>query len=385
MTDLESNIQAYRTMAEVLIGFRKIVQRGLRRVAGESWHLEACPPGVYERLVERKESELAIERLASEDDDLMGFTTFDDLAEMVEYNDELAKLLRNLAPSREVLCARLSELEALRTKLARGQILGEEELTMLTNYNNNLHQTLAGARKRAKGAAENAVVASPRQKLKPPEPEQREEPVTEPASRPDAPATAHPADAAVAVDKDESQPDEEPVELVTEVVQIDEIAEDRGALVPGSDEASVAEPLEEVAAVESDERAAEPARSDAPAVRLQPDPLVSNMESALAHGEESDVLRLLRREIISAAEAVYRVDGDILTGGWKLVRMTGWFDDRKADLGLEPLEEFYRLIEEFRISLAEGVDADELETFLADRDFSKLLLTLREVFLRNGV
>ena len=116
MRDWEPNIQAYRTIAEVLISFRKIMLRGLQRQSGSEWYRDGCPPEVYSRLVDRKETELAIERSSLEYQDLMSFATFGDMAEIVDSNDELARLLKNMAPTRQVLCGRLSELESLRCK-----------------------------------------------------------------------------------------------------------------------------------------------------------------------------------------------------------------------------------------------------------------------------
>ena len=153
MTDSEINVQAYRTMAEVLISYRKIFLRGLRKVSGESWYLDACPPGVYERLVDRKENELAFERLSVEYEDLMSFSTFEDLAEIIDYNEDLARLLRNLAASKDELCERLHELEWLRIKLAMACDLDDQEILALTARREELQQILAGARGRAQRRA----------------------------------------------------------------------------------------------------------------------------------------------------------------------------------------------------------------------------------------
>ena len=44
-----------------------------------------------------------------------------------------------------------------------------------------------------------------------------------------------------------------------------------------------------------------------------------------------------------------------------------------------------RLVEEYRVGRTDGLDQDELRSMLSSRKFSRLLLTLREMFLRNGV
>jgi hypothetical protein len=425
MIDVESNIQAYRTMAEVLISFRKIMLRGLRKVSGETWYLDACPPGVYERLVERKETELAIERLSVEYEDLMSFATFGDLAEIVEFNDDLARLLRTLAPSKEVLCARLSELESLRSKLSMARALSEEEISILTNYSNDLQEILAGARKKAKksGPVVEEEIAPPAPvavedepglgpeplgkpvpvlPVKPPSdhpPPTEEvatvEPVAEPVE-PVAPPEAEVVEAApepAAVEAETTlapsetdvgaeAPDEEAeTEPSTEDVEVESAAEE--AQVAVADTAEVeAEEVGDERVLEELVDEEEPIPS-VPLITVDPAKLAADMEQVLEEGDDREALRLLRREIIAVAEAVYRLDEEIVTKGWQVVQDAGWFDERKSDLGLEPLEEFHGVVEDFRSSQSQGASEEELRSFLADRDFSKLLLALREVFLRN--
>jgi hypothetical protein len=379
MTDLESNIQAYRTMAEVLVNLRKIIVRGLQRVAGETWYLDGCPPAVYERLVERKETELAIQRLSSEYEDLISFATFADLAEIVEFNEDLARLLRNLAPSTELLCARLIELEALRCKLSQGRDLSVEEITVITNYSTNLVATLAGARRRTAPAREAvAPSAGP--------------PVSEEAEAPSA---------------EEVQPDDESVEELRirdeSTVAVPIVAEEnaREEPAPGVEEepgpslvAKAEEDRrdlaveEEVSAAEAATQEQEPDEEPAPPImtaHAEFEAIADDIENALADGEARDVLRVLRREVIAVAEAVYRLDDEIVPPGWQRIRTNGWFNERSEEFGLEPLAEFHGLVEEYQVGRAEGLDQDQLRGMLSSRKFSRLLLTLREMFLRNGV
>jgi hypothetical protein len=93
----------------------------------------------------------------------------------------------------------------------------------------------------------------------------------------------------------------------------------------------------------------------------------------------------LRREVIAVAEAVYRLDEDIQPPGWRRVYDNGWFGAHKEEFGLEPLAEFHGLVEEYQVGRAEGLDHDDLRGMLSSRRFSRLLLTLREMFLGNGV
>jgi hypothetical protein len=399
MTDLESNIQAYRTMAEVLINLRKIIVRGLEKVAGETWYRDGCPPGLYQRLVERKESELAIQRFSTEYEDLISFATFEDLAEIVESNRDLARLLRNLAPSTELLCARLLELEALRAKLAQGRELNVEEITVITNYSTNLVATLAGARRRmipsreaaapATGPAPTEVAESPPETVAVPDDEEADELTirAESGERLAAAAVAPDGGAEGAVDGAVSAGGREPRSEKPAPVIVVQSEPPTAAVLENREALDVVQPAAVVESTVAEDGQQAPDESGAPATAplTEFDAIATEMEKALAEGDERDVLRVLRREVIAVAEAVYRLDEGVQPPGWELVLKNGWFEAHKEQFGLVPLAEFHGLVEEYQVGQAEGLDPDELRGMLSSRRFSRLLLTLREMFLRNAV
>jgi len=113
--------------------------------------------------------------------------------------------------------------------------------------------------------------------------------------------------------------------------------------------------------------------------------LAEEVSEALEEDDAKAVLRLLRREIIAVSESVYRLDDQIETVAWDRVTAGEWFQRHESELELAPIGAFYELIDEFKTSRARGDDRKVLRSFLSDRGFSKLLLTLREVFLRNGI
>ncbi len=378
VTDLENNVQAYRTMAEMLLGLRKIVLHGLRKQCGDRWPTEGCPAKVYERLVQRKETEQAIERLSEEDEDLMSFATFADLAETIEGNEHLAALLHNLAPSAEVLCARLIDLEALRGKLARGILLNPEELDLLFRYSGHLRDTLAGAR-RKRGRGERTA---PRADAAP----AREAGGTDevPGPRPrtaPAPAVGAASDRAPArpVSADEGEPKRRRKPAPACQVQ------PPPDLAPGPDEEPADAPPGEAA--EPPASAAEPQPSGKGAVPspFDPDALAEDVQKAMVDEDDPGVLRLLRREIIAAAEAMYRGEREIAVRGWQEVVRDGWLGRRRSDLALDPLEEFHRLLEQYEERCRSAGGGDAVRTFLGERQFPKLLLSLRETFRANGL
>ena len=115
MTARDLNIDAYQIMAEIQVNLRRIVHRGLEKVSGKTWYLDGCPSGLFERLVERKENEIATDRFDDEYQELITFATLEDLAEIIDFNNDLAKLLTAIAPKKTTIADRLREIEVLRT------------------------------------------------------------------------------------------------------------------------------------------------------------------------------------------------------------------------------------------------------------------------------
>jgi len=369
----------------MLLGLRKIVLHGLRKQCGDRWPTDGCPSQVYERLLQRKETEQAIERLSLEDEDLMSFATFADLAETIQANERLAALLHNLAPSADVLCARLIDLETMRGKLARGILLNPEELSLLSTYSGHLRETLAGARRKKGRGGKTA----PRTETEPEADAQRAdgrrrpgtetspavvETAADPASDAADATRAQPQEAVPSPKKPEPKPApacqvQPPADMVTDTTR-------DPASAPSGEAADASAPA-------AKQRPAEKGAAPSP---LDPDVLAEDVQKAMVDDDDAEVLRLLRREIIAAAEAMYRSEPEIAVRGWQEVVRDGWLKRRRDDLALGPLEEFHRLLEEYeeRRRSADG-SGDVVRTFLGERQFPKLLLSLRETFRANGL
>jgi hypothetical protein len=161
--------------------------------------------------------------------------------------------------------------------------------------------------------------------------------------------------------------------VAEELTDVEEAAEtDHEAALENEDEA--AELLEEPA---------EPV-TRRPLVALEPEAFTAEVEAAVSAADDLQVLRLLRREIIAVAEALYRGEPDITAGAWLKVQETGWLAARGEELGLEDLARFHEIVEEVQIRRAEGATEEDLRGLLSDHGFSALLLKLREVFLRSS-
>lgn len=360
MTGSDPNVEAYQILADLLVTIRRIIHRGLEKVSGDTWYLDGCPPGLFERLVERKERETAIDRFGGEYQELITFASLDDLAAIIEYNRDLAKLLGSLAPEGEPMIERLRAIEALRLKLAASLPFDDGDHETLARYHREFRESLA---RRKRSADEGGPTA---------------EPVVEEPSAEDHSVAA--ADAAAQASAPEVAPPADPVkalEFRTQAVTFEELSAVVGRARPGNGAVppSAADPL--VPAVD-EFRTAAAARQPAP-----DPPTALDAERAMAADDDRQVLGVIHREVTALADAAFRQQFDAKHPVWDAVRSSGWFDLKKADLALAPLELFYGVVAKAAASQQSGADPAEVKAALHVAGFTKLLLSLREMFVRQ--
>jgi hypothetical protein len=324
----DSNVEAYQIMAEILVTVRKIVHRGLEKAAGKTWYLDGCPPGVYERLVARKENEVAIDRFDRDYQELISFASLDDLAEIIEYNEELAHLLEKIEPEGATIAERFRQLETLRLKLDATVSLTEQDLDDLLLYHQEFRHSLANPKKK-------------------PEPEK--EPEQEPAAADEAEGSVDSGDFGTRVAEAE--------ELGAEDVVIDEPSDEFGTAVVDS------------------------GVIEAP-VAGGPDESALEAERAMASDDDEQVLRVLHKEIMSVAEHVLKGDFDEECPVWKTLKASGWYDIKSGPLALGPVERFFSIAEEVCAKNLEGISKDDIKTLVKEAEVGKLLLSLGEMFKR---
>jgi hypothetical protein len=334
----DSNVEAYEIMAEILVTVRKIVHRGLEKAAGKTWYLDGCPPGVYERLVARKENEVAIDRFDREYQELISFASLDDLAEIIEYNEELAHLLERIAPEGATIVERFRQIETLRLKLDAAVPLSEEDLDDLLLYHQEFRQSLA-------------------------KPKEKSEPEDEPDPAPAA------ADEAEVIEVSEDKESVAAGDFGAEVTEAEEL---------GAEDVITDEPSDEfgTAVVDSDV-------IEAPAVAGALGESALEAERAMASDDDEEVLRVLHREIMSVAEHVLKGDFDQEVPVWQTLKASGWYDIKQTTLAISPVEQFYSIAEEVCAKNLEGIARDEIKSFVSDSGVGKLLLSLGEMFKRQ--
>ena len=343
-TDSEGRWQAFRMSAELLVGFRRIFQRGLLRLHGAGWVDAAYPPSLRSRLERRLESELEVDRTGASADELIDYTTFTDLAEMLEGDETLAEMLGGLSSSPDGLSGNLQTLDDVRRKVAAARLLSDSEFVVLTEMHLRLREKLAGAKRRARsgGSATESVEDIPAGS----DFDER----TGDGESEDDPGRAGPGDVADGVSRGGES------EVATH---------------------TVIEPTRDVAAGVN-----HPSRR--PSSRAAEVFDGASTPVGLVHVEREDlqVLRELRLEIIAAAEAAYGYSDAVDTTVWSRALDTGWFADKVEAYGLGDVSTFYAVLEGYLDRYRRGGNRESLRTFLADRELAKLLLRLRELFDR---
>jgi len=368
MTGRYPTTEAYQILADLLVTIRRVIHRALEKVSGKTWYLDGCPPGLFEMLVERKEREKAIDRFSGEYQELITFASLDDLAAIIEYNGDLAKLLAFLEPEGSPMIDRLREIEALRLKMAASVPFDDDDLEAITRYHREFRDSLT-RRKRAPGE----VTPSPEM----PEVSEVVEDAQEDPSHDDAPTDE--------VDEENDSSRESATvartnEFNTQAATFEELVNFSGEMkpVPEPDE-----PPDDDGFLADIESAA-----DLPAPPLEDlnnGDLVIEVELAMAEDDDRGVLRVLHREVMAVAESAFRKILDVGHPVWDTVRSSGWYDMKKADLALAPLELFYTVVAVAADVQRSGAGFEAVKASLDEAQFSKLLLSLREMFLRQSL
>ena len=361
MNDLNLTTEAYQILADLLVTIRRVIHRGLEKASGKTWYLDGCPPGLFEQLVERKEKEIAVDRFSGEYQELITFASLDDLAAIIEFNEDLAKLLTSLEPEGAPMIERLREIEALRLKLAASVPFDDEDFEAITRYHREFRESLT---RRKRGAKEATPPPAP-----PDDPVIDEETPNPPLDGDDAEGGA----------LQEDDPGDEPAtekrspEFSTQAATFEEIVEVANGSEPESES-------DDELFAEIDSSADLPGL---PVEHLDDESLVIDIELAMAEDDDRKVLRALHTEVTALAESAFRKVLDVGHPVWDSVRSSGWYDMKKADLALAPLELFYAVIAQAADVQRSGAGFEAVTASLKDAEFSKLLLSLREMFLRQ--
>ncbi len=363
MIDLERNLDAYRILAEILSDMRGAIQKELESRHGSDWFRTGLPEGVLDRLIQRKEKEKAIDWYESEYQQVIDFATFFDLLEVLEHDSGLIPYLRALAPSAPLLHARMLELDVMRDKLSLARSISENELVFLGTFHLRFRQALqreveADAQEGA-GAKQNQAAS--------PKPTKKEE---------DA--------AGKAAAEDAEDRDDQPVDINVARARSKEA---RAASAGGNNATKTGKPVAPLQPIEAAGSSAQPDPEPAaePVAEAATEPAVAPLKQAMDDNNHREVLRTLYREVTSIAEGLWGSDVPPAPSVWEKVRVHPWYEGNFSSLGLKPLSDFYDIASKVRERMSDGIAKDELQEFLKNHSFANVLLSLRDMFQKNGI
>ncbi len=357
-------------MTDLLVNFRRIVHRGLVTYSGELWYREGLPSDVFRRLVVRKENETPLDRFTGDYEELMTYANFRDLADIIVGNDVLKDRLTILEPHDGAsLLDRLHELEEMRRTISASRPAGKDDDARLKRYFDEFRSAIKGA----KAATESAPLTPTRRSAEPSATERKEEtldsifdedePPPPPAPRPGrlvvkvSSKGLHKAATETASPPDADPPAKPPKPHISVNAEVGSVAT---PVTEVSSRPGPGEPGPE-GSVEEAER----------------------VERALRDGDDAAILKALHVEVTSIADGMLRRDPKHGHLVWEVVGRRGWFDAHREEFELDPLERFYGLADTFLEAFASGAKSSDLKSILADVGFSKMLLELREMFLKS--
>ena len=258
-------------------------------------------------------------------------------------------------------------IEALRLKMAASVPFDEEDLETVNRYHREFRDSLT--RKKRSSDESTPPPAAPE------EPEVAEE--AESDSPPEEPT-------------EEEVEEEEPVEIEKAVQRPPEFSTQAATFeelveIVGGPETEAELDDESVGGEMPAAREVPAEHPVAPVPETGSVPPVVEAELAMAEDDDQGVLRVLHLEVTAIAESAFRKVLDIEHPVWDTVRASGWYDMKKTDLALAPLELFYTVVARAADVQRSGAGLEAIKAILDEAEFSKLLLALREMFLRQGL
>jgi hypothetical protein len=355
------------------VNFRRVVGRGLVNCLGERWYREGLPGEVFRRLVARKENETPLDRFSGDYEELLTYTSFRDLAEIIAANEALADRLRILEPRDGAsLQDRLHELDELRRSITAENPASGQDLEKLKRYHADFRAALKGGKKRK---IASQAPPPPQRPVKPPGPKVEPGEETLESLFGDE-SGAHAAPGAESGKVDLKVWAEELKSVATEPTPT-EVTDVTDLSVPFPVEGGGESPPTPVVRVST------PGRGTPPPLGPLDD--IEVVESAIADGNDQAVLKALHMEVTEIADGMLRHQPRCPQVVWHAVERTGWYEAKRDGFGLEPLETFYSLAEIYAQAQEAGSKKSELKNVLSEAGFSKLLLAMREVFLNSRV
>lgn len=106
------------------------------------------------------------------------------------------------------------------------------------------------------------------------------------------------------------------------------------------------------------------------------------VERALAESNDGEVIRALHQEVTLLADEAIAGAPRHRAAVWAATGAAGWVEANLGALGLAPVARFHEVVEELRVHSRDGANGSEMRRIREDLEFTRLLLEMREAFLR---
>jgi len=413
---MDHNLDAYRDVAEILTTLRATTRRQLEGAFGRNWHHDGVPPEVLERMIVRKERERAIDWHESEYQEIINYSSFIDILEIIEDTPELFGEIAELAPSTAMLHTRFLELDVISQKIAMARPISENELGFLGTFHIRFRKAVDQLRSRPvpeptpkqrpastrdtgssadEASAQDAKTAKDAKNAKNAKDAAAiEVQPPEPASKPHAsakavaaePAAAEPATAEVPAQEDDAAPDAV-TRPNTTAPETDRKRPPMRAVsgAGGAPAKAASTPAAADSIPGGNGNGSDPDAEQTDDTETEPAELVNVLDHALERSDSTTILRELYREVTNIAEGIWTSQAVPQAMVWPKVVDSPWYEHNFSTIGLKPLSDFYevRMMAEQRAQA--GASKGELQEFLKECNFAKTLLAMRDMFQKHHI
>lgn len=201
MGKLDTNLEAYRVLAESLHRLRRHLRTALRHLHGEGWEQVDLRCACWAHLRDRRDREAALSWRMPEGCDILDFASFAELLDVATSDERMLAGLATLVPSTDLLRVRFLELDVVFNRVAYARPIADSELEFAVSFAERIRKALADGG--PAGAAEDEAKASapvPPKQPDPPPPAPKPQ-AAKPSASPRAPV-AEPAPPPVADEPD---------------------------------------------------------------------------------------------------------------------------------------------------------------------------------------
>jgi hypothetical protein len=334
--------------------------------SGDLWYREGLPSDVFRRLVVRKENETPLDRFSGDYEELMTYANFRDLADIVVGNEALRQRLTILEPrDGGSLLDRLNELEAIRKSISTNKRASADEVARLERYFEEFRSAIKRAKQPGDEAARRARPAATT-----------------------APGGSRAEETLDSIFDEEAPPPAKsrPGRLVVKISADGKRSAKKSQSRPAKPSPPPQEPPLTVAStVGLETPVTEVSTRPGPVDRRPQGPVeeAEGLELALRSDDDAVILKALHVEVTEIADGMLRREPKQGHPVWEGVHRRGWFASHRDEFELGPLEAFYRLADDFLEAYSTGAKSSDLKAMLAEASFSKMLLEMREMFLKS--